>query len=189
MAAPLWWLAHYCRSKNLAQRRTLRGGWRDAAGLLFHAFARHPHLDARVLPSLDAEELHLARRSDRRAAQARRDTGVRETVYGGIEAAGDRERFSRAPVGVRQPSAGRDRGQDTNRADLAAVGVGGATVDRMREPGEPFAFAWRGARPRNCGAGGAWSRSRKTGRAIPHREPGARRTRHNSRAGARCTSD
>ena len=36
----------YRRTQDFAQRRALRGDRRDAAGLLFHAFARHRHLDA-----------------------------------------------------------------------------------------------------------------------------------------------
>ena len=66
--------------------------------LLLHALARHRHLDAGVVPSVDAHELHLARRADRRAAQARRHAGARKAVDGGIEPAGDGEGFPRARI-------------------------------------------------------------------------------------------
>src|SRR5690349_6040546 len=101
MAAPLRWVARHRRTQDFAQRRILRRGWRDAPWFLFHAFARDRHLDASVISSLDANEFHMARRADRRAAQARRDTGARKTVYGGIESAGDRERLPRSPFSVR----------------------------------------------------------------------------------------
>ena len=113
MAAPLWRGARYRRTQDFAQRRALRGDRRDAAGLLFHAFARHRRLDAGFVSCLDANELHVARRADRRAAQARRDAGAGKTVHGGIEFAGDREGFPRPPFGDRHGLAGRNRGQNT----------------------------------------------------------------------------
>ena len=109
----------------------------------------------------------------------------RKTVHGGIEFAGDSEGFPRSPFGDRHASAGRDRGQNTNRADPAAVRVGGAAVDRVRQSGESPAFAERGARPGSCGAHGAWRGSRKAGRAIPYREPGACRVRYACRTRSR----
>ena len=50
MAAPLWRVARYRRTQDFAQRRALRSDRRDAAELLFHAFARHRHLDAGFIP-------------------------------------------------------------------------------------------------------------------------------------------
>ena len=66
----------------------------------------------------------VARRPDRRAPQARRHTGAGTAVHGGIESAGDSEGFPRPPFGHRHASAGRDRGQNTKRADPAAERVG-----------------------------------------------------------------
>src|SRR5438105_3811308 len=132
MAAPLWPVTRYRRTQDFAQRPAVRGHRRDAAALLFHAFARHRYLDAGFIPSLDAKELHMARRADRRAAQAPGDAGARKTIHGRIELAGDGEGFPGSPFGDRHASAERDCGQNTNRVDLAAVRVGGATVDRMR---------------------------------------------------------
>ena len=115
--------------------------------LLLHALARDRPLGAGVVPSVDASELLLARRPDRRAAQAGRHAGAGQAVHGGIESAGDGEGFPRPPLRGRHASAGRDRGQDTNRADRAAERVGGASVDRLRQSDESPAVARRRARP------------------------------------------
>ncbi len=130
-------------------------------------------------------KLHLARRPDRRAAQARRHAGARETVHGGVEPAGDGEGLPRPPFGDRHASAGRDRRQDTNRADPAAERVGGAAADRLRQPDESPAVAWRSARPGSRGARGTRRRPRQAGLPVPDRKPGARRARHAGRTRAR----
>ena len=155
--------------------------------LLLHAVARHRRLDACVVPSVDADELHLARRPDRRAAQARRHARARQPVDGGVEPAGDGEGFPRPPSGDRRAPAGRDRGQNPNRADPAAERVGGAAVDRMRQPDESPAVARRGARPGSRGARRAWGGPRQADRPVPYRKPGARRPRHAGRARARAS--
>ena len=95
--------------------------------------------------------------ADRRAAQARRHAGARETVDGGVEPAGDREGLSRPAFSHRDTSAGRDRGQDTNRVDPAADRVGGAAVDRVRQPDESPPVARCRARAGNRRARGTWS--------------------------------
>ena len=81
------------------------------------------------------------------------------------------------------PLAGRDRGQNTQRADPAAVGVGSAAVDRLRQSGESVSFAQRRARPGGRRAYGTRRGPRKAGRAIPDGEPGDRRVRHACRTG------
>ena len=53
-----------------AQRHPVRGGRRDAARVLFHARARHRHLDADIVPASMLRALGLARRALRRAAEA-----------------------------------------------------------------------------------------------------------------------
>lgn len=84
-------------------------------------------------------------------------------------------------------------------AHLLAVRVASAVVDCLCESGKSFAFAWRGPRPRSRGARGSWGGTRKTGRAIPHREPRPgwtwrrRRTRprhtRNAVSGKTCAAD
>ena len=54
--------------------------------------------------------------------------------------------FRGPAFGGRHAFAGRDGGQDTNRADCAAVRVGGAPADRVRQSGESADVARRGAR-------------------------------------------
>ena len=76
VAAPLRRRIRHHRTQDLAQRRALRSDRRHAAELLLHALARDRHLDAGVVPAVDANELHMARRADRRAAQARRHAGA-----------------------------------------------------------------------------------------------------------------
>ena len=110
-------------------------------------------------------------------------------IDGGIEPAGDGEGFQRPPFGDRDAVAGRDGGQDANGAGRIAVRVGGAAADRVRQSGESADVARRGARPGSGGARGARRGTRKTGRAIPHRKPGARRTRRRRRTRARRARD
>ena len=69
------------------------------------------------------------------------------------------------------------------------VRVGGAAADRVRQSGESADVARRGARQGSSGAHGAWRGTRKTDRAIPHRKPGARRTRRGRRTRARASRD
>ena len=181
VAAPLRRRRRTSRTDGLAQRRAVRGDRRHAAGLLLHArratstsgcprrsppcmrtnFSWHDaQIVARLKPGVTLDQ-----------AQA---------VDGGLEPAGHGEGFPRAAFGGRHAAAGRDRGQDADRADPAARRVGGAAADRLRQPDEPAAVARRGARPRSRGARRARRGPRQAGRTVPDRKPGARRARRRS---------
>ena len=55
VAAPLRRRIRHHRTQDLAQRRALRSDRRHAARLLLHALARDRHLDAGVVPAVDAD--------------------------------------------------------------------------------------------------------------------------------------
>src|SRR5258706_3688769 len=138
---------------------------------------------------MDANELLVARRAGGRAAEARRDAGAREGIDGGTESSSDGEGFQRPPFGERGAVAGRYGRQDTNGARCIAVRVGGASANRVRQSSESADVARRGARPGGGRARGARGGARKTGRTIPHRKPGARRTRLHRLTRARRAGD
>ena len=185
VAAALRRRIRHHRTQDLAQRRALRSDRRHAARTSTSCPRARSTSGCRrrSLRGCAGTSPGTTPRSSRGSSPASRWSTP--AVHGGIESAGDGEGFPRPAFGDRHASAGRDRGQNTNRADPAAERVGGAAADRLRQSDESPAVARRGARPRSRGARRAWRGPRQAGRSVPDRKPGARRVRHACRTRAR----
>ena len=92
------------------------------------------------------QELSLARRALRRAAEARRHAANRPGSDGGVESARHRGHLKRPRSAMVTPLRETGR-QDPHVADRTAVRVGGGPADRVRQPGQPADVA-RAARRR-----------------------------------------
>ncbi len=127
----------------------------------------------------------MARRALHRPAQARRHARRGSGGDGGIEPAHHGATAEAAAFGDGDALArGSDR-EDLHVAAHAARGVGRHPAHCLRQPGQLADGAWSCSPPRSRGASGARRWTRPPARAVPGREPGARRAGRDRRARAR----